>query len=238
MCEILLFVIISASLIFTGGDPLVLFECADKIAQVIEPVPVCDLCDGVIGGGQLAAGLFDPLAVEIIHRGLVGHLGKEPAEILGRHGDRSGKLLQGNRVCIVLFDKFHHLLQLDDTFVITSGFPQTFQVVMITKNQSEKVVKLSKHNQFVSRFLLPERIKKRVYGALDIRLFFGKMMIDQKFLMADFLHIFRADRIEFQKHVHVKNNALIDTIMRNSGMQNSAVDKNHISGFGCKTFFV
>ncbi len=55
MCEILLFVIISASLIFTGGDPLVLFECADKIAQVIEPVPVCDLCDGVIGGGQLAA---------------------------------------------------------------------------------------------------------------------------------------------------------------------------------------
>ena len=45
MCEILLFVIISASLIFTGGDPLVLFECADKIAQVIEPVPVCDLCD-------------------------------------------------------------------------------------------------------------------------------------------------------------------------------------------------
>ena len=62
--------------IFTGGDPLVLFECADKIAQVIEPVPVCDLCDGVIGGGQLAAGLFDPLAVEIIHRGLVGHLGR------------------------------------------------------------------------------------------------------------------------------------------------------------------
>lgn len=68
--------------------------------------------------------------------------------------------LQGNRVCIVLFDKFHHLLQLDDTFVITSGFPQTFQVVMITKNQSEKVVKLSKHNQLVSWFLLPERIKR------------------------------------------------------------------------------
>ena len=150
MCEILLFVIISASLIFTGGDPLVLFECADKIAQVIEPVPVCNLCDGVIGGGQLAAGLFDPLAVEIIHRGLVGHLGKEPAEILGRHGDRSGKLLQGNRAGIVLFNKFHHLLQLDDTLVITSGFPQTFQVVMITKNQSEKVVKLSKYNQLVS----------------------------------------------------------------------------------------
>ena len=238
MCEILLFVIISASLIFTGGDPLVLFECADKIAQVIEPVPVCDLCDGVIGGGQLAAGLFDPLAVEIIHRGLVGHLGKEPAEILGRHGDRSGKLLQGNRVCIVLFDKFHHLLQLDDTFVITSGFPQTFQVVMITKNQSEKVVKLSKHNQLISRLFLPERIEKRIDGLPDIRMSLGKMVINKKLLMAELLHVFCTDRIEFQKHVHIKNNALIDTIMRNSGMQNSAVDKNHISGFGCKTFFV
>ena len=81
MCEILLFVIISASLIFTGGDPLVLFECADKIAQVIEPVPVCDLCDGVIGGGQLAAGLFDPLVIQIIHWCLMCHFRKEPAEI-------------------------------------------------------------------------------------------------------------------------------------------------------------
>ena len=75
MCEILLFVIISASLIFTRGDPLVLFECADKIAQVIEPVPVCDLCDGVIGGGQLAAAMVPALAVEMIHRGLGGPLG-------------------------------------------------------------------------------------------------------------------------------------------------------------------
>ena len=238
MCEILLFVIISASLIFTGGDPLVLFECADKIAQVIEPVPVCDLCDGVIGGGQLAAGLFDPLAVEIIHRGLVGHLGKEPAEILGRHGDRSGKLLQGNRVCIVLFDKFHHLLQLDDTFVITSGFPQTFQVVMITKNQSEKVVKLSKHNQLISRLFLPERIEKRIDGLPDIRMSLCKMVINKKLLMAELLHVFCTDRIEFQKHVHIKNNALIDTIMRDSGMEHSTIDKNHISGFCCKTFFV
>ena len=81
MCEILLFVIISASLIFTRGDPLVLFECADKIAQVIEPVPVCDLCDGVIGGGQLAAGLFDPLVIQIIHWSLMCHLGKETTEV-------------------------------------------------------------------------------------------------------------------------------------------------------------
>ena len=238
ICAIKTWKNISASFIFTGGDPLVLFECADKIAQVIEPVPVGDLCDGVIGGGQLAAGLLDPLAVEVIHRGLVRHLGKEPAEILGRHGNRSGKLLQGNGACIVLFDKFHHLLQLDDALVITSGFPQAFQVVMITKNQSEKVVKLSKHNQLVSWLPLPERIKKRVHRSLDIRLFFGEMVIDQQLLVADLLHIFSADGIKFQKHVHIKNNALIDTILRNSGMQNSTIDKNHISGFGCKTFFV
>lgn len=229
---------ISAPFIFAGGDPLILFKCADKITQVIKSVPVCDLRDGIIGGGQLAAGLLDPLAVEIIHRSLMGHLGKEAAEILGRHGDGSRKLLQGNGIGIVLLDKFHHLFQLDDTLVITPGFPQTFKVVMITKNQSEKVVKLSKHNQLISRFLLPEGIKKRVYRPLDIRMFFREMVVDQKFLVADLLHIFGADGIKFQKHVHIENNALIDTILRNSGMQNSAVDKNHISGFGCKTFFV
>ena len=168
----------------------------------------------------------------------MGHLGKEPAEILGRHGDRSGKLLQGNGAGIVLFNKFHDLLQLDNALVISSGFPQAFQVVMITKNQSEKVVKLSKHNQLISWLPLPERIKKRVYRSLDVRMFFSKMMIDQKFLVADLLHIFSTDGIKFQKHVHVKNNALIDTILRNSGMQNSTIDKNHISGFCCKTFFV
>ena len=69
-------------------------------------------------------------------------------------------------------------------------------------------------------------------------MFITKMMIDQKFLVADLLHIFSTDGIKFQKHVHVKNNALIDTIMSNSGMQNSTIDKNHISGFCCKTYFV
>ena len=238
MCEILLFVIISASLIFTGGDPLVLFECADKIAQVIEPVPVCDLCDGVIGGGQLAAGLFDPLAVEIIHRGLVGHLGKEPAEILGRHGDRSGKLLQGNRVCLVLIDKFHHLLQLDDTFVITSGFPQTFQVVMITKNQSEKVVKLSDYRKLISRHFFIHRLNKRKYCRKNIQKTLVKVVKNQNILVADLLDVIRAYGIQLQKYVHIKDNELIDTIDRTSGMQDSAVDKNHITLHCFKTFFV
>ena len=102
---------ISASFIFAGGDSLVLFEGTDKVAQIIKAIPVGDLRDGIIGGSQLAAGLFDPLAVEVIHWCLMSHLGKEPAEIFGRHGNRSGKLLQGNGAGIVLFNKFYDLLQ-------------------------------------------------------------------------------------------------------------------------------
>lgn len=83
-CEILLFVL--SAFIFSRCYAFVFFEGADEIAQVIESVPIGDICDGIVGGGQLAAGLFDPLTVQIIHRRLVGHLGKEPAEVFRRHG--------------------------------------------------------------------------------------------------------------------------------------------------------
>ena len=167
ICAIKTWKNISASFIFAGGDPLVLFEGTDKIAQIIKAIPIGNLCDGIIGGSQLAAGLLDSLAVEVIHWCLMRHLGKEPAEIFGRHGNRSGKLLQGNGAGIVLFNKFHDLLQLDNALVISSGFPQAFQVVMITKNQSEKVVKLSKHNQLISGFLC-QKESKREFTALWI----------------------------------------------------------------------
>ena len=90
ICAIKTWKNISASFIFAGGDPLVLFEGTDKIAQIIKAIPIGNLCDGIIGGSQLAAGLLDPLAVEVIHWCLMRHLGKEPAEIFGRHGNRSG----------------------------------------------------------------------------------------------------------------------------------------------------
>ena len=64
-----------------GVTPLVLFEGTDKIAQIIKAIPIGNLRDGIIGGSQLAAGLLDPLAVEVIHWCLMRHLGKEPAEI-------------------------------------------------------------------------------------------------------------------------------------------------------------
>ena len=85
ICAIRTWKNISASFIFAGGDPLVLFEGADKVAQIIKAIPVGDLRDGIIGGSQLAAGLFDPLAVEVIHWVSDESSGKEPAEIFGRH---------------------------------------------------------------------------------------------------------------------------------------------------------
>ncbi len=44
-----------------------LLKVRDKIAQIIEAVAIGNLRDGIIGGGELAAGLLDPLAVEVIH---------------------------------------------------------------------------------------------------------------------------------------------------------------------------
>ena len=87
VCAIKTWKNISASFIFAGGDPLVLFEGTDKVAQIIKAIPIGNLRDGIIGGGQLAAGLFDPLAVEVIHWCLMRHLGKEPAEIFRGHGN-------------------------------------------------------------------------------------------------------------------------------------------------------
>ena len=63
MCEILLFVIISASLIFTGGDPLVLFEGTDKIAQIIKSISICNICNRIIGCGDFIAGSLNALPV-------------------------------------------------------------------------------------------------------------------------------------------------------------------------------
>ena len=93
ICAIKMWKNISASFIFAGGDPLVLFEGTDKIAQIVETISICDLRDRVISGGKLITGLFDPLVIQVIHWCLMRHLGKEPAEIFGRHGNRSGKLL-------------------------------------------------------------------------------------------------------------------------------------------------
>ena len=63
------------------SNSFIFFEGADKIAQVIETVSVGDFRDGIVRGCQLAAGLFNPLAVQVIHGSLMSHLGKEPAEI-------------------------------------------------------------------------------------------------------------------------------------------------------------
>lgn len=75
------------ALIFSRSNSFIFFEGADKIAQVIETVSVGDFRDGIVRGCQLAAGLFNPLAVHVIHGSLMSHLGKEPAEIFRGHGN-------------------------------------------------------------------------------------------------------------------------------------------------------
>lgn len=94
-----------------------------------------------------------------------------------------------------MFDKFQHLLQLQNSFVISPGLADTFQIVMFTKNDAKKVVKLSNHSQFVAFRFLPDCIENTVYSILDFPVLPGKMMVDQNLLMDDLLHISRTDRI-------------------------------------------
>ena len=56
--------------------------------------------------------------------------------------------------------------------------------------------------------------------------------------MQDFLHISGTGRVAFQKEVPVKDNTLVDTIIRNSAVQDAAVHKNDIARHRDKAFFV
>ena len=142
--------VILSSFVFSGGSSLIFLKCPDEITEIIKSVPIGNLSDGIIGGCQLVTGFLDPLPVQIIHWCLMSHLRKEPAEIFGRHGHRGRKLLQSQRVGVILFNKFQHLFQLQNTFVIFAVLCGIVQTVMITKNKTKKVVKLSKYNQLIT----------------------------------------------------------------------------------------
>lgn len=62
-------------------------------------------------------------------------------------------------------------------------------------------------------------------------------MIDQNLLMNDLLHVSGADRVVLQEDISVKDNALVDTILGNSTVQDSTMHKNGIPGSGRKAFF-
>lgn len=68
-------------LIFTGGDSFIFLKGPDKVAQIIEAVPVCNLRDRIVGGRELITCLLDPLVVQVIHRCLVCHLREEPTKV-------------------------------------------------------------------------------------------------------------------------------------------------------------
>ena len=60
-----------------------------------------------------------------------------------------------------MLDEIQDLLQLQDSFVIAACACDTLQIVMITKNQTKKVVKLSKYNQLITGSFLTDCAKKR-----------------------------------------------------------------------------
>ncbi len=69
-----------------------------------------------------------------------------------------------------MFDKIKDLFELQDSLVIPPCTCDAFEIVMITKNKPEKVVKLSNHRHFITDGLFPERVKKTVYSIADIRI--------------------------------------------------------------------
>ena len=85
----------SAFFIFSRSGSLVFLKSTDKITQIIKAVAIGNIRYGIVCGGKLVAGLLNALAVQIVHRILVGHFGKKSAEIFWGHGNRGRKLLQG-----------------------------------------------------------------------------------------------------------------------------------------------
>ena len=109
---------------------------------------------------------------------------------------------------------------------------------MITKNKTEKVVKLSNHIHFIPRLFLLDGFKNPVDDSGDLRVFLGEMVVDHDFLVYDPLHVFRADGIVFEECVDVKHDALVHAVFRKTGMEDAAVDKNNIAGLCREAFFV
>ena len=70
-----------SAFIFSGSNALIFLEGSDKVALIIKAVSVCDFRNGIVGGGKLVTSLFNSLAVQIIHRSLMGHFRKKSAEI-------------------------------------------------------------------------------------------------------------------------------------------------------------
>ena len=94
------------------------FKGLNKVAQIIEAGIIGYLRDGLLGGQKLVAGPFDPVIIEIINGGSVGHFLKKFTKIFGRHVDAVGNLLQRQRHFVGAFDKLQNLLELQDTPVV------------------------------------------------------------------------------------------------------------------------
>ena len=53
--------------VFFGCHPFIFFEGFYEVAHIVEPAAHADISDGTVGGGQLKAGLFNSVIIEVIY---------------------------------------------------------------------------------------------------------------------------------------------------------------------------
>ena len=90
--------------ILVGGDVLIFFEAADKVAAVIVAAGIGHIRNGESVIFQKEASPFYPIMIQLINGCSLQNVPKIAAEILGGQTGNIGQLLQGNRLLVILLD--------------------------------------------------------------------------------------------------------------------------------------
>ena len=138
--------------------------------------------------------MLDPLPIKIIHRRLVRHLGEKPAEVPRGHLHRAGQVVKRYVPAVILLHIIHHLLQLDYSPVIPSRPGDTLKVIMLSKNNPEKVIKLSYYRQLVTIIHILKRVKDIIHCPDGFLLIGCQVMKNHDFLVENPLQIWRDSR--------------------------------------------
>ena len=88
------------------GLSLVLFECFDKIAQVVVSAVESNIRNEVIRVQKLLRRTFYSVIIEVFDRRFAGHLGKKAAKIFRRHIGGFCEITESKLVHIFLSDNF------------------------------------------------------------------------------------------------------------------------------------
>ena len=181
--------------VLSGRYILIFLKGFDKIAQIIKPAGIGDICHCLVGGGQQIGRMLNPLVIQIIHRRPVRQLLKKAAEVFRRHMGGRGQLLQRNRILVVGVDKFQHIFQLVNFFMVAQGLRRLLIIQMGSKDQAKQLVKSAIDSKLVTGGLLLKGSEDPVNDRTDIRAFPVKMMEDQRPVVDDLLDIGLTGRI-------------------------------------------